>query len=118
MWRGALLRRSCSAHSTFDVPGSGGAKLSAWHLAPPEKHGENASFAHNFCANGPILKILTVLESACLVPKLMKSSRYHMTYVAWGSTAKKLRCAFSSMLGICHRARAARKTWRKRFFYS
>ena len=32
MWRGALLRRCCGAHSTFDVPGSGGAKLNAWHL--------------------------------------------------------------------------------------
>ena len=98
MWRRALLRSNCGAHSTFDVPGSGGAKLNAWHvateLALPAKHGENTSFAHNYCANRPISKILTVLESACLVPKLMKLFRYYMTYVARGSTAKKLRYIF------------------------
>ena len=98
MWRRAVLRSNYGAHSTFDVPESGGAKLNAWHvateLALPAKHRENASFAHNYCANRPILKILTALESACLVPKLMKSSRYHMMYVARGSAAKKLRCVF------------------------
>ena len=39
-------------------------------------------------------KILTALESAYLVPKLVRLSRYHMIYVARGSTAKKLRCVF------------------------
>ena len=63
----------------------------ATELVLPAKHSENASFGHNYCVNRPILKILTVLESACLVPKLMKLSRYHMMYVARGSTAKKLR---------------------------
>ena len=98
MWRRAVLRSNYGAHSTFDVPGSGGAKLNAWHvateLALPVKHRKNASFAHNYCVNGPSSKILTVLESACFVPKLVKLSRYDMTYVAWGSTAKKLRCEF------------------------
>ena len=66
----------------------------ATELVLPAKHGENASLAHNFCANEPILKILTALESAYLVPKLIKLSRYHIIYVARGSTAKKLRCVF------------------------
>ena len=66
----------------------------ATELALPAKYSENASFAHNYCVNGPILKFLTALESACLVPKLVKLSRYHMMYVAQGSTAKKLRCVF------------------------
>ena len=63
--------------------------------ALPAKHGENTSFAHNYCVNGPISKILTVLESACFVPKLVKLSLYYMTYVARGSTAKKLRYIFN-----------------------
>ena len=31
---------------------------------------------YSFCANGPILKFLTALESAYLVPKLVKLPRY------------------------------------------
>ena len=69
----------------------------ATKLALPAKYGENASFAHNYCVNGPISKILTALESACSVPKLIKLSRYYITYVAWGSTAKK--CAADSTFG-------------------
>ena len=83
----------------------------ATELALPAKYGENASFGHNFCVNRLILKNLMVLESACLIPKLMKLSRYHMTYMAPGIAAKKLRCegaystfdvpgAPSSMLGV------------------
>ena len=64
---------------------------SATELALPAKYGENASFAYNSCAYGLILKFLTALESAYLIPKLMKLSRYYITYVARGSTAKKLR---------------------------
>ena len=67
----------------------------ATELALPAKHSENASFAHNFCDYRPILKILTALESLYLAPKLMKSSRYHIIYVARGSTAKKLRYDFN-----------------------
>ena len=92
------MRSNYGAHSTFDVPGSGGAKLNAWHvateLALPAKYCENASFAHNYCVYRPILIVVTALESACLVPKLVKSSRYHITYVARGSAAKKLRYIF------------------------
>ena len=87
MWRGEVLQRSYGAHSAQCL-------AFATELAVHAKHGENASFAHNFCANGPILKILTVLESECLVPKFIKSSRYYMMYVARGSTAKKLRYKF------------------------
>ena len=86
------MRSNCGAHSTFNVPGSGGAKLNAWHvateLALPAKYRENASFAHNYCENRLISKILTVLESACLVPKLVKLSRYYMMYIARGTVAK------------------------------
>ena len=57
--------------------------------------GENASFAHNNCASRPILKILTALESAYLVPKFANLSRYHITYMARGSTAKKLQYEFN-----------------------
>ena len=99
MWRGVLLRRSCGTHSTFDVPGSRGAKAQylafATELALPAKYSENASFTHNYCANRLILKILTALESIYLAPKLMRSSRYHMIYVARDIAAKKLRCVFN-----------------------
>ena len=91
---------------SYDVCGAGhcceevaGAKLNAWHLPPslrcPQKHGENASFGYNFCASRSILKILTALEIACLVPELIKLSRYEMTYMARGVAAKKLRHAFN-----------------------
>ena len=63
--------------------------------ALPAKYSENTSFAHNYYVNRPISKILTVLESVYLVPKLMKSSRYYITYMARGSTAKKLRYIFN-----------------------
>ena len=36
---------------------------SATELALPTKHGENASFAHNYCVNRPILKILDAQAS-------------------------------------------------------
>ena len=35
----------------------------ATELALPAKHSENASFAHNYCVNGPILKILDAQAS-------------------------------------------------------
>ena len=80
------MRSNYSTYSTFDVPGSAAAKLNAWHIATelalPVKYSENTSFTHNYCVNRPISKILTALESACLVPKLMKLSRYYITYVA------------------------------------
>ena len=63
-------------------------------LVLPVKHRENASFAHNYCTNRPILKILTALESVYLVPKLMRLSRYYIIYIARGSTAKNLRSVF------------------------
>ena len=60
----------------------GGGLAFATELGLPAKHRENASFTHNFCANKPILKNLTALESACLAPKLVKLPRYRMTYMA------------------------------------
>ena len=67
----------------------------------PAKHRENASFAYNFCVNRLILQILTALESACLVPKLVKLSRYYITLMdyitlmARDIAAKKLRYVFN-----------------------
>ena len=103
----SILYNVCGAgHCCEEVavrirPGAPSSMLGiATELALPAKHGENASFTHNYCANGPILKILDAQASACLVRKHMKSSRYHMTYVARGSTAKKLRCAFNHILMV------------------
>ena len=69
---------TAKTYSTFDVPGSGGRQAQclafATELALPAKHRENASFTHNYCANRPILKILTALESAYLAPKFGRLS--------------------------------------------
>ena len=116
MWRRALLRSNCGAHSTFDVLGSRGAKLNAWHvateLALPAKYRENASFAHNYYANGPISKILTALESAYLVPKLVKSSQYHMTVCGVGKYCEEVRSRFNFwwLKALAERGNAALKS--------
>ena len=57
--------------------------------------GKNMFFELSLAKSYPNFKIRTALKSACLVPKLMKLSRYHITYMARGITAKKLRYVFN-----------------------
>ena len=79
----------------------------------------------SYCANEPILKILTALESACLVPKYLWISSISYNVCSAGQYCEEVAVriqllmfqgpgAPSSMLGICYRARATRKNMAKR----